>query len=233
MNNLIFYILQKYHGNWEQVYHAVCNKEAIDFKLARKQALDYSPVMFWITKEDYPNKLKDIYMPPFAMFYIGNKLMINEKVLGFIGKPNKKEFDSLKEINATYVLCLERQDISRDFWNFCLQNQLRVIVLFNKGLYTQKLLHYKEALFISEHWSELWINSEGQNLERLIYAFSDIIMVDSRSEMKINNLAINQENIIKPIYCPTRLKNSEIIYNNFNKNNLTFIKKYKQIIGIN
>ena len=48
-----------------------------------------------IISENYPDKLKTIYMPPFALFYNGNLDYLNYKVLTIIGTLNQSEINQL------------------------------------------------------------------------------------------------------------------------------------------
>lgn len=230
MNELIFYLLRKYHGSWDKVYDAICSKEKLDFDLVKELTLKYCPLMTWITKDEYPNKLKDIYMPPFALFYLGNLNLIETEVLGILGKIDSKHLLEFKEIVKNYTICLEEKDLTEEFYNWCVLENISLIIISTSTLEEMKFQFYPKSLFISEYFAKDWVACDDQNNERILYAFSDKILVNTINQSKLNNLTLNYENIKKPIFSLEKNKNKEAFKIIFKDKEIHFIKNYTQIV---
>lgn len=91
--DVVTYFSLKYHGDWKKIYDAIKNKEKIDDNhyLILKEKCDYK--IMTILDENYPQVLKNIYQPPFALFYHGDINLLNDNQgIAMIGSRNASEY---------------------------------------------------------------------------------------------------------------------------------------------
>ena len=97
----IIYLAVKHGGNWDEIY-----KNIVDFKEEDRLAIDYPLNLdckaLTIIDEEYPRWLKEIYKPPFVLFYYGDLSLIQNpyKCLAVVGPrvPNPKAVEHTERI---------------------------------------------------------------------------------------------------------------------------------------
>lgn len=76
--DIIIYFSLKYCGNWRSIYDAIIQKE----KFSTTDVIDANNTLtskaITILDDDYPSFLKNIYCPPFVLFYHGDISLLNE-----------------------------------------------------------------------------------------------------------------------------------------------------------
>ena len=69
MNDILVFFYEKYDGDWDAIYNAICEKEPVDknkckeFLKSYKEKYDYTTLL----DEEYPEHLKREYKPPFVL----------------------------------------------------------------------------------------------------------------------------------------------------------------------
>ena len=84
----------KYEGDWDQMYSAISNKEVEDLNPYIEEFNKSTCKAVTILDKEYPAILKQIYMPPFVLFYYGDlSIAYNpSKCLSIIGSRNPSSY---------------------------------------------------------------------------------------------------------------------------------------------
>ena len=75
---ILLYWSLKYLGNWDHIYSALQTKEEFDEKEAKELIKKVKSDFFTFLDEDYPESLKDMYKPPFVLYYHGDISLISD-----------------------------------------------------------------------------------------------------------------------------------------------------------
>lgn len=232
MKKLILYLLKKYHGNWDMIYDAISNKETVDWCEVNQIEDSFDYQYMPIISENYPDKLKTIYMPPFSLFYTGNIKYLNENVLTIIGSLNQSEVDQvMKIVKENVVLCISNHDLTEYFMKKIIKNNVRTIIICEKSIKSFKFEknNYNNIVLLSEYNQFNFNKSIDQTIERLLYAFADKIFIKKASKERLSYLTSNYDNIPKNFYSLEKNKDNHDLVEIFNKNQLSFIKKIDDI----
>jgi DNA processing protein len=92
--DILVWLSIKYEGDWNSIYQAIKNKELVDEEQVTKSINDVSDKYVTIIDEDYPEKLKKIYKPPFVLYYKGDLDLINQTNLAISGNYEASEYTS-------------------------------------------------------------------------------------------------------------------------------------------
>jgi predicted Rossmann fold nucleotide-binding protein DprA/Smf involved in DNA uptake len=65
---IITYLAMKYHNNWRDIYTAINNKELVDPSIIHDSIATLRGDVVLIIDSNYPDALKKIPFPPFAIF---------------------------------------------------------------------------------------------------------------------------------------------------------------------
>lgn len=230
MVKAILRLTKKYQGNWDKIYEAISSKEKIEIDL---NAPDIKEKYIFIGDDNYPNKLKEILVPPFFLFYEGNHKLIEKEVISIHGDVSYDEFSQLlnKSNFAKYVLCINNDDLREEIYNLVIKRNLEIIVLCEGGISKFKYFKdYKNLLLVSEYNDPInYKKSPEQTIERLIYAFSNKIYINKIDTIKTKDLLINQKQVSKDLYCKDILKNE---FNNLNLSNInmSYLQNIQDIV---
>lgn len=99
--DIVIYFSLKYLGDWEEIYRGIKNKESIDDDLFKTLLSKCDFRIVTILDEDYPDVLKSIYHPPFALFCLGNIELLNKlRIATVVGSRNSSSYglDACKHI---------------------------------------------------------------------------------------------------------------------------------------
>lgn len=232
MKKLILYLLEKYHGNWDMIYDSISNKEPVDwnivYKVNDKFDFEYMPIV----SDNYPDKLKTIYMPPFSLFYKGNLNFVNKNVLSVIGNLNHNEVNQLLKLAKNdVVICITNNDLNEYLFDKIITSKIRAIILCEKSInsFKFKKTNYNNIILLSEYNNSNFNKSIDQTIERLLYAFSDKIFVKNASKERLMYLVSNYDNAPKNFYSLEKYKNNLELNDVFNKNQLSFVKQIDDI----
>lgn len=92
INDVILYFALKYEGDWDLIYKAIQRKEAIENDFLEKEKKKMKCGYITILDNNYPKNLKEIYKPPFILFYKGNIELLNRNIISFVGSRNCNEY---------------------------------------------------------------------------------------------------------------------------------------------
>ena len=213
MTKAILKLSQKYNGNWDKVYEAISAKERIEIE---KGSLDnIKDSYIFIGDNNYPNKLKEILVPPFFLFYKGDaELLENNNVISInfdVNEEQIKEIIKKLSIDQENVICMNTAQITTSVYNYLKSKNIRLIIVAEGGINLSKYvdLIQQNDLVISEYCDHTTYDAASdQSIERLVFAFGDklIINTDAMFENSNNKLLINQKQIKKPLFDSKTLK---------------------------
>ena len=102
---IIFNLVLQYGGSWEKICDAIKNKTQPS--VVADESDDWHSFLN-ILDEEYPSKFKELYQPPFGIFYKGNLSLFNNdlrKVFVSCDNPSTNKYNQLiKDIGSKYVL---------------------------------------------------------------------------------------------------------------------------------
>lgn len=109
---IIIALAIKFHGDWDMIYSAISKKEICDLNPYLEEFNKASCKATTILDDDYPQILKQIYMPPFALFYYGDITLAHNpsKCLSIIGSRNPTSYGTKmatqlsKELSKNYII---------------------------------------------------------------------------------------------------------------------------------
>lgn len=235
MEKTILNLLDKYHGNWDDVYNAVSKKEntehyKLNFNLPNE--LNYS----FIAYKDYPDKFKDIIMPPFFVFWLGNIKLLDNYVLSFTDQLSDEDYQFLTseaQVLNKYTLCFKVNDIDQNRIKNLVDKDYNIILISKGGLDNLHLsseLSTNKLLLISEFWDiNQYQPSEGQTIERIIFAVADAIYLTTHSFSSLEKILFNYEHKKKMLFCLENLKEF-ITKFNFNNLKISYVKNIHDIV---
>ena len=90
--DILIYLAIKYSGDWSFIYQAIKNKEKVDLEDVEIVCEKYQNSVITIMDKDYPLKLKNIYHPPFVIFYKGDKSLLNMNIISLVGSRDVNEY---------------------------------------------------------------------------------------------------------------------------------------------
>lgn len=85
MNDVLLFFSIKYNGNWELIFEALEKKEKIQIREINNLKNNFNYKYSTIIDDSYPLLLKDVYKPPFLLYYDGNIDLLNNKLVTLIG----------------------------------------------------------------------------------------------------------------------------------------------------
>jgi len=129
MNKVLEYFNEKYQGNWNKIHKAIKTSERLplyplDLKI-RKNNLNVINIL----DEDYPNKYKNMYAPPFLIYSQGNSDLLyidSSKVIALHGNFDIDEFDNLPVNNK--VLAFTYNDKNVSFYNELMEKGFSLLI---------------------------------------------------------------------------------------------------------
>lgn len=84
----------KFKGDWDAIYSAISSKDVTDLESCWEEFTHSRCKATTILDNDYPQLLKQIYMPPFVLFYYGDISLTHNpsKCLSIIGSRNPTHY---------------------------------------------------------------------------------------------------------------------------------------------
>lgn len=199
MKNTIFNLYDQNNCNWDKVYEAISVKQRIDTNLIKTP----NNTIF-IGDYNYPDKLKEINLPPFFLFYKGKFDLINNN--NIITVNTKLEISFLEIISKNkkeFGICINENNLSEDVFNFIKDNKIELIILIDQKIensnYFEKI-NIENQLLISEYHSDNISIAVDQKIERLLFAFADEIIINEIWTNSNVHLFLNIDSKEKPVY---------------------------------
>lgn len=117
---LLYYSL-KYQGDWHEIYRAVANKEEVDYETLENTVNSFQGKFITILDEEYPEKLRQSFQPPFVLYYQGDiSLLKNENIISVscTRNPNRQDYHIADEVlkndlNLTYLISSLKNDMDK------------------------------------------------------------------------------------------------------------------------
>ena len=197
MIEAVLYLYVKHCGHWDDCYEDVRKRKS------KIEILNYKGNdLTFITNDSYPNKLKDIIMPPFFLFHYGNMdLLKSNNVVGINFAPSVKDLEFVTKFAASeqnpedIVICIPSKFMSVGIIGWVDLNHYKLIVIHDQQLENFQLkdcLHPEKHLLISEfnHLIPEIKKCDGQHIERLLFAFSDRLFIHKTKELLDSNKKI-------------------------------------------
>lgn len=188
--DIIIYLSIKYAGDWNAIYQAIKNKEFVDEEQVTKAVNNISDKYVTIIDEDYPEKLKKIYKPPFVLYYKGDLDLINQTNLAISGNYESSEYTSdlldkllkdtskkLKDVGIAVNSVDGYEEKINPYYN-----KKFIVVLPNSINNYNKEFIFRSGLMITEYPQNTKFNETNVSWShRLLAGISDSILV---TEMK-------------------------------------------------
>lgn len=89
---VLLYLSLLYQGEWEEIYHAIQEKQPLIKEEIEKVVQSFHTPYLTILDEDYPEAFKQVYRPPFVLFYYGDKTLLSRPGIAVIGSRNCSEY---------------------------------------------------------------------------------------------------------------------------------------------
>lgn len=209
MQNIVLNLINRYHGNWDDVYNAIAAKRKDSYRPHLEFTFPKDINKCFIAyQDDYPDKLKDILLPPFFVFWKGNIKLLDGCVLGFPNSLSLEDYDFLtaeQTLSTTkYTLCFKSDDIEQHTVINLISKGFNVILICNGGFNNLDFSHelkVNKLLLISEFWdTSSYEPAEEQTIERLVFALSNELYINTTNSKIVNKVLSNYERKYKPIY---------------------------------
>ena len=176
----------KYEGDWNSIYQAIKNKELVDEVKVTEAINSIQDSYVTIIDDDYPAKLKQIYKPPFVLYYHGNLQLIDEQVLAISGNQKASEYTfnlldkllkDMKKGSKDIIPAVNSVDEYESHVN-AFYNKKFVVVLPNSiNDYRQQLI-FRSGLIISEYPYRSKFNEANVSWsDRLLAGISNGVLV--------------------------------------------------------
>jgi len=194
MNEIILYFTKKYDGDWEAIYKAINDKESVELKDIQSVFDDVRTNYLSIIDRDYPNKFKDIFMPPFSLFHAGEKELLENKIIGLQGYGNEHEIKFVEMLirhNFTFIVINNIKNQKLISLLKAKQTPLILVNLngINKLAGDLRIDNQKNILLVSERPDNIIVKDQKiQRIERIIIALADLVIVFARDCNSSNSL---------------------------------------------
>ncbi|MGL5358042.1 MAG: DNA-processing protein DprA [Metamycoplasmataceae bacterium] len=227
---LIFFAI-KYKGNFEKIYKALKDKEFVSIEEIEKiydKIKNKEIQAITILDDEYPAGLKEIYKPPFVLFYKGNKELLKVNAITITGENKIGDIESVKASiyklsNDNALVTNYYRGLDEEIVNSFIEQDRPIIFISANGLkngyFINDIDHIKNKLVLSEICENEHVNKErliGRN--RIVAGIANaLIILNSKSNSGLMNLVSFFLENGKEIYCHSiNDKNSEDI--NFSGN---------------
>lgn len=103
-------IAYKYHGDWDKIYQSLYKKEDIKIEEINDALNSIKCHTLTILDEEYPETLRNIYRPPFVLYYYGDISLIKDytKCLAVVGS---RDYSPYGETSTRNIVKDLKEDI--------------------------------------------------------------------------------------------------------------------------
>lgn len=211
--DIIIYLAIKYQGDWNAIYDAIKRKELVDEPTVMETLAKQNAKVVTIIDQDYPERLKKMYKPPFVLFYYGDLSRVTyRRILGVYA-------DKLTEYSLSTSLNIHTQ-INSESTIVRVNNEssslfdrtadINVTVL-HTGI---RELQSGEKLVISEYPADTTAIPDHKNwASRIIVGLSDILFLPETKNQVSRILAGYSAYLNKQIAVIPQQSNSKNITN--------------------
>ena len=111
-HKILTYLAIKFHGDWDEIYKSIKERQEYPIEEMEKVVSSIKCKAVTILDDDYPQWLKNIYKPPFVLFYYGDLSLAKdiENNLAVIGSREPTDYGKkiteylVKDIRARYTI---------------------------------------------------------------------------------------------------------------------------------
>lgn len=209
IRDILLYFSYKYKGEWQNIFDALQKKENVFEENVEETVKKIGSNYITILDEDYPSSLKNIYRPPFVLYYKGDKTLLNDNAqyISFIGSRDassygenvtRKLIADLKGENVIIVSGLAR-GIDGIAHQAALDNNLKTIAVLGTGInviYPKENVYLyericQEGLIISEYPLSICPESSFPKRNRLIAGLVEKIVVCEAKKRSGTQITVN------------------------------------------
>lgn len=105
MRETLLYFSLKYVGDFRKIYRALEEKESVDTALFEQLKRGMKASYLTIVDEQYPARLKEIYDPPFVLYYYGDvSLLSRDRMFSVVGSRHPNAYGAKMAKLYTHVL---------------------------------------------------------------------------------------------------------------------------------
>ena len=190
---LLIHLAVKYGGDYDKITLAVEAREDVPYEVALKTFKSLKCKVLTILDYDYPQKLKEVYRPPYVLFYYGDISLLDKRIIATVGSRDVNEFGKLsteailKELAPGYVVISGLARGIDTIAHMCaIRNKAKTIAVLGSGLdyvypaenkYLYQIIK-KNHLVISEYPGNTPPNPTNfPARNRIVVALSDCIFV--------------------------------------------------------
>ena len=196
IRDILIYFAIIYEGDYDAIYDAVKSKKQVDYKDLEIKLSSLKCNCLTILDADYPTYLKNVYKPPFVLFYYGDiSLLKHPQILSVVGTRHPTNYGKLickKILNELLIdqdivicsgLALGIDSISHEA---AIENNKKTIAVLANGIDNYYLKNNidiynkikKNGLLISEYPTDTNVCKENFRVRnRLIATIGKIIFI--------------------------------------------------------
>ncbi|RMA77513.1 DNA processing protein [Metamycoplasma subdolum] len=217
MNEYLIYFSYKYNGDWEKIYNAFRTFEKIDklnFEKVQSEtkSLLESDKYISVVDEIYPLSLQNLTKPPFIIYILGNKKLLEETECYCITGNHEQNYvldyvKELEKVNKNFTLITTgMSSIDKKVCETLLKKGWNVIYVLASGItreWKEMCEKWKDqVLVISEYPNEYHATKKAFIARnRIIAAMAKKMILLSSKENKLNYLIENFLDLGKDVYC--------------------------------
>ena len=250
MEKILVYFAIKYQGDWDRIYKAINQKEKVDADEMNRVIETNKEKYITLLSDNYPERLKRIYKPPFVLFYRGNIDFINEnKTIAIIGSRNNSDYGKTVTENFTSGLCDEgfaiisglAKGIDSIAHKTCLRKNGKTIAVLGNGLEVTYPLENKElkneieekGLIVSEYPNTVGANKDNFPIRnRIVAGLSDCVLVSEASKKSGTMITVARAlEMGKEIFCVPYEIGNDSGCNNLIKEGAKLVETYEDILN--
>lgn len=230
MREIIYFLTNKYKGNWELIYNAIQNREIINlYELNNQKWSEYDFIS--IIDDNYPDNFKKIYMPPLSLFISGNKnLLTIKKIISIWGEYNLeclKQFLKENKKDIAYAFRFKSKDIKL-YQELNKAGYALILIDDDKAtsIKTELLKQLENYCYLTEfpYFIDKIDKDSQQNFERLLLGVSNMSLIINPSKDQFQKCNIIHHFEKRKLFVWS--SNSDYINN---QNNIKLIENFEQI----
>ena len=221
MESILVYLSVIHNGEWNEIYQDILDKQPVDKNEVEKEIEKLECNYITLLSPKYPSCLKNIFKPPFVLFYKGNIDLLNDsgKRIAVVGSRENSDYgkestkliiEGLTKKEVTIVSGLAK-GIDSIAHQSTLSNNGNTIAVIGNGLNitypkenTQLYKDIEEkGLIISEYPPNVMPNSTNfPKRNRILAGISDgVVVIEAKEKSGTMNTVSHALENGKPIFC--------------------------------
>lgn len=140
--DILCYLAIRNNGDWDKIYKDVSNKTQVDDETIEETLATLKCNYITLVDDEYPQQLKQVYKPPFVLFYYGNiELLKKDNIVSFVGSRTISAYSqgAISEVlGKTYKNNVIMSKLSRGVGSittqYAYENGMAQIVVMSSGI---------------------------------------------------------------------------------------------------